>query len=974
MLTPVVYLAPTTRNEINVGAVIGGENINLNVALLTNTGGTISGSNSLRVISVGDIANTSGTIRGGDVDLTSTQGSIINQTQVEGHGNAISYSTDIGTTATIESTGTMNLDANKDINVIGGNVTAQGDADITAGGNITVDTIVDRTITTTGISNEGAGSTSSKNIHTETETNIGSGITIGGNATMTAGDEITVRGSNVSIDGNAVVEGENGINIIDAVDKKRTTTITESTSNFGSDSHGDSGSGSHSGSESHSGTAYSKAEAEAEANAAAEGTADFKLQESVRTVTTSGSDSSASSSFKVGGSLTATTEGTLKIQGSDVESGGEMALNVKDIEVLSGQNHEWRETTTTRSSIGIYAEGDAEANAGAGASANAGTLGLGADASSEAEADASAEGTVTFGARTETEHSTHDKVTNRGSSLKSGSGLSINATGDAKFVGANVESTGDMSINAENIINEAAKDTESNTYSKTTETIGLYIDASVSAEAKADANANTGLTTNAGGAAEASVEAEVGAGLRYNTKSESTTDDSLTHVGNTFKSGGDFSRTAKDTIVDQGTEVEAGGNLTQDARVIRDEAIHDVKTSTSESSETDVRIGVYAGGEAEASSEAKAGVVGRNDADAEADAEAGAGFSAKYENSESSSSSQDKTAVTSKFKSGGNIKSTSTESTTLVGTEFESGGDITIEAKTLDYQAAQNSSTSSSSSSKVGAEGKVSVYGSAGVKAEGEYEQGTKSSESTTAKAGSINAGGNLTIKTTGNATLEGTSLEAGNQAALDVGGSLEFKAAQNTSSSTETSVGVSASISATKKNKGMEAGAEGSHTVESSNTAVVGNIKSGAGGTTIKTGGNTILEGTNLESSGATSIDAGGIVQLKAAESTTTSSTIGGSVEIMNNTEGPGLHQGKGTEGGIAASGDHSNKVESATTNLNSAGDVKIKAAVIVNQEATLNSDNETVTTTGIEVTTAANRSDISVGDSLEYSSDTED
>ena len=974
VLTPVVYLAPGTTNAIATGAVIGGENINLQLASLTNTGGTITGSQTLKIVSENDITNTSGTMRGGDVDLTSTQGSIINQTQVKGAGDAITYSTDIGKTASIESTGTMKLDANKDIKVIGAEVTSAGDADINAGGSIIVDTIVDKTITSTGTVEETTYSTKSTSVNTETETNIGSGISIGGNAKMTAGDVITVRGSDVDIVGEAEVDAKNGINIVDAVDKKRTTTITESSELFGSSSEGEADSGSHLSSESGNGTAYAKAQAEAEASAEAEGSGDFKLGETVRTVTNEGSDTSVGSSFNVGGKLTVTTEGTMKIQGSDIESGGEMELNVKNIEVLAGQNHEWSDTTTTRSSIGIYAEGDAAAKAGAEAGANAGTSGLGADAGANSEASADASGTVTFGAQTSTENSTQDKVTNRGSSLKSGSGLTINATGDAKFVGAEVESKGDMSINAENIINEAAKDTESNTYSKTTETKGIYLDASASAEAKADANADTGLTNTAGASGGVGAEAEVGAGLRYNTKTETTTDDSVTNVGNSFKSGGSFSRTAKDTIVDQGTAVDAGGDFTQDARVIRDEAIHDVKTSTSTSSETDVRIGVYAGGEAEASGEAKASMVGRNDSDKASDKELGAGFSAKYENSGSSTASEDKTAVTSKFKSGGNIKSTSSESTTLVGTQFESAGDTTIEAKTLDYKAAQDSSSSSSSSDKVAAQAKVSVYGSPGVKAEGEYEQANTSSESTTARTGSINAGGNLTIKTSGNATLEGTSLEAGNQAALDVGGSLEVKAARNTSTSTESEVGVTASFSKTESNKGMEAGAEGAYKTESSDTAVVGSIKSGAGGTTIKTAGNTTLEGTNLESSGTTSIEAGGMVVLKAAESTSSGAEIGGSAEIMNNTEGPGLYQGKGTEGGGAVKGGISNKIESTSTNINSAGGVEIKAAAIVNQEATIKSENGEVTTTGIMIKTDAKQSDIAVGDNLEYHTDTKD
>lgn len=968
VLTPVVYLSPTTRNEIKTGAVISATHINLDVASLTNTGGTISGSESNVITSQGDITNASGVIRGGDVALTSEEGSIINRTEVQGYGDNVSYNTDIGKTATIESTGTLLLDAEKDIDVIGANVTAAGDAVIDAGGNINVDTIVDKNVTSSGSSKETTYGYSTTNTNTYTEENIGSAITVGGNAQITAEEKLTIRGSDLDVTGEAVMGGKDGFNIVDAVDKRRVTEITETSETFGTSS--DSDSGSHSGSESgsHTGGAYATAEANAVAEAMVEGTADLKLGETVRTVTISGSDTSVSSNINVGGKLTATSDGVLTVQGSNVESGGELIIDAADVDVLAGQNKEWSETTTERNSVGIYTEGDAEANAGAQASANAGTSALGANSAASAGANAEASGTATFGAQTETEISTSNRVTNVGSSLKSGGKMTINADNTATFVGADVESGGDLDINANNIINQAAKDTETKTHSKTTETIGVYLDATVGAEANSRANAGAGMSNTAGGGGGAEISGEVGAGLRYNTESESSTEKTVTHQGNSFKSGGNFTRTATDTIVDQATEVDAGGDITQQARVIRDEAIHDVTTKTSESSSHDVRVGVYAGGSAEASAEADGSVVGRNASGTGSDAEAGAGLSAKYDMEQASSSSEDKTAVTSKFKSGGNISSKSDEKTTLVGTQFESAGDVTIEAESLDYQAAEDSSTSSSSSNEVSVDGKIAIYGSAGAKLDAEFEHEGASSESTTAKAGSINAGGNLKVITKDDATFEGTALEAGNKAEIDSGGNVIFEAAENTSSTTDASANVSAGFSATKKNQGAEAAAEGSYTTESTNTAVVGGIKSGAGGTTIKSEGSTLLEGTKLDSTGSTVIEAGGDVILKAAESTTSKSTIGGSVDVMKHDKGPGLYKGGEGEAGGSISGSHSDKVESAVTNINSAGGVVIKADSIINQDATLNSKNDEVKLEGDQIDIEAENTDISVGGKFKH------
>jgi len=972
VLTPVVYLAPTTRNEINVGAVIGGENINLNLARLTNTGGTIIGSETNKVVSQGNITNTSGTIRGGNVDLSSTDGSIINETAVKGHGDNTSYATDIGKTATIESTNTLNLDAGKDIKVIGAEVTALGDGTLTAGGSITVDTIVDKTVTSVGTAEVGILSYSTTNTNTLTEKNKGSAINIGGNGTVVAQEVLSIRGSSVDIAGEALLDGKKGLKIMDAVDKERVTKITDKSELLGSESDGeldaDPITDPKSKSSATHGPAYAKAAASAEEKASAEGEADFKISENSRIVTTSGSNTSVGSSIKVGGKLTTKSEeGTLTVKGSDVEYGSGMLIDAKEVEILAGQNEEWSDTTTTKRSVGIYTEGEAEANAGADAAANYGALGIGNDASASASVSAEASGTVTMGMRVEKEVDTSYTLTNRGSSFKSDGNLVIKADEGVTFVGAKVKSEGGISIDAKNISNLAAKDIHNTSHSKTTETVGLYLDGSASAEAEVNAGLSAGASNSASGGASAGGEVEVGAGLRVHTESESETMNSTTHVGNSFETGGDFKRTATDTIVDQATEVEAGGNIEQRARVIRDEAVHDVVTKTTESEEADIKVGAYAGGSAEGSAEADAAALGRTDKGTGKAAEKGAGFSAKGEYNEASGFSEEKTAVTSKFKSGGNISSHSDEGTTLVGTSFESGGDTSIQAATLDYQAAQNSTVESGSSNELAASAKIAVYGSAGVKADAEYAHETTGSESTTAKVGSINAGGNLTITTTGDATFEGTSLNAGNKAEIDAGGNVDFNAAKSTESSTEATLGLEASFSSTDKNEGIEGSAEGGYTEDSDDTAVVGKIAAGSGGIVIKSGNKVSLEGTDIDSSGVTSISAT-TVELSAAEVNETSSSIGGSIEAMDHEKGPGLYKGGIGEGGVALSGGYADKVTSTTTNINSAGGVEINAAKIVNQEATLNSNEGSVNLSGNVVKTETNKRDVSISESVGY------
>src|SRR3546814_16379226 len=80
VLAPIVYLSAATKSMFDKGdATIAANEANMNLTSLTNTGGTIEGSDTLSITSQSDITNTSGMIKGGDVSLTSTDGSIVNQ-------------------------------------------------------------------------------------------------------------------------------------------------------------------------------------------------------------------------------------------------------------------------------------------------------------------------------------------------------------------------------------------------------------------------------------------------------------------------------------------------------------------------------------------------------------------------------------------------------------------------------------------------------------------------------------------------------------------------------------------------------------------------------------------------------------------------------------------------------------------------------------------------------------------------------
>lgn len=872
--------------------------------------------------------------------------------------------TNIGSKLTVG--GNLSLKSGGDTTIAGSEVTTAGDLNVDTGGSLNVIARQDKTTvksekTTTGLG-VGGGLAGTEKVTTDsfTGTNAGSTLTAGGNAVIKSDKSVTLQGSDLTIGGDADIQAKTGINVLDGLDETRTTTRTETTTFLKMDNGSDTKSASGAQSGTASGPGRASATASADASAEASGNSDLKLVETTTTTTQAGSNTSVASNLKVGGNLKLKTEGTIKVQGSNVESGGDMALDAKNVEVLTGRNEEWSNTETTRTSVGIYNEGNANAQAGAQAQAKAGTMGT--DASASANASAEASGTTTIGARTENEKSTAYKLTNSSSTLKSGGNLTIDAKDDATFVGANVESAGDLSINATNITNRAAQDIEINTSSKTSHLAGLYVDGKVSAEASAKADAGK---INLGGApasaeASASASADASAGVRYKTTQESSTDGSVTQVTSSFKSGGDLTRNAKNTILDQGTQIEAGGNITQTAREIKEIEANNTTFSSSDASSHDAKIGVGAG--------ASAGAKADSSGEAEADAGAGAGFRAKYAGSIEGESESSSTAVTTRYKSGGNINSTSTEKTTLIGTQFESGGDINLNAGSLDFKAAKDTSTSTSSSQEINAELKIDVVGKAGGSLAADYANEGATEKSSTARVGTLNAGGNLNIKTKGDANFEGTQLEAGDKATIAAGGTVDFKAARDTTESRETAIDASLEISSSKGSKGAAASAGYSQTDSASSQAQTSSIKAGSGGISISAGQDANFEGTGLKSTGDTTIEAGRSVNLKAAKNTETSTSFG--VEA-------GIGAEKGDEGSkksgsLGVSASYANKVDSEVTSIDSGGKVSIKGANVVNQEASMQAADGT-TVIGKQTNLKAEKLDIAVGIEISASAESE-
>jgi len=152
VLAPVVYLCQATKNNVTPdGAVISADVTDIKMASLDNIGGLIEGEEKLALKATeGDITNISGKIRGGEVSVTTDKGNIINKTFTQEHSAAGGelVRTNIGKTASIEATKSLEVHAALDIKNIGAEITSQGDGSVTAGRDIILDTIVDKTVDT----------------------------------------------------------------------------------------------------------------------------------------------------------------------------------------------------------------------------------------------------------------------------------------------------------------------------------------------------------------------------------------------------------------------------------------------------------------------------------------------------------------------------------------------------------------------------------------------------------------------------------------------------------------------------------------------------------------------------------------------------------------------------------------------------------------------------------------------------------
>ncbi len=529
------------------------------------------------------------------------------------------------------------------------------------------------------------------------------------------------------------------------------------------------------------------------------------------TTTVTINQSSNGSSLSAGGNLTINAGNDLNVTGSQVAGGNNVAVNATNINVVNG-------TTTNSNSVSTSSSGFTSGN-----------MGIGYSSSSS--------------------NSSYSQTNVIASGISAGHDATLKGSQTVTVTGSDLAAGNNLNINTQTLTTNAAQ----NTATASSSSSGWGISAGLSGNTNSAGTDFGGSSSNSNANGASSI-------ARVST---------LTSGGNMNLDTG-----STGTINAQGTQVFAGGNLTQTGQTITYTAAQ--STTSSSSSSNSIGVGMQSGANYNVGTAAGSASQGLIPSVGAPSVMTGITVT----DNSSSSSQNGTTAVVGSIVARGNVTSISTGTTTLDGTQIQAGNQATIGAGTLNYNAAQNTSNSASNSTSIsaGVQGGVDITGKPVGGGEGSYSNSNSSGNSTTAVTGTLTANNGVTIVTTGDANFTGTNIASGNGATIAAGGNVNFNQANNTSSSSNSSQSYSGSLG--KDQSGAGDNAQGSFSAAQSNgsgsssTAVVGSVTA-QGGISVSAGanGSLTMQGTNLQSPGNISLTAGQNVNLGAATSTSNSS-----------------------------------------------------------------------------------------------------
>ena len=798
VLVPQVYLAQN-MSLAPTGALIAGNTVAIHGTDITNTGGTISGTQQLQLAADHDINNIGGTLSGGNVSLVAGN-NILSQsttnTVISNFGQNSNAVTAVGQVGTIAATNNLVISAGQNLTLQGAQTTAGGSATLMAGNAINVSTVA--------TSNSATISTAHDNLVTKANGVVSSTVTAGGNLSLVSGGDTTLTAANLSSGQDMVVAAGGNLTVQNA--------LTGSS-----------------------------------------------MQGSAHTSNATMSDSQVLQNV-VGSNLNAGGNATL-LAGAQQNSSGAISLGTvsKDLTltastITAGGNTASATATGTGTSTGTPATPTGTLTLGATGNV---TLGAAFQQDSYSEQDH----TTSHGLLSSSSSSNQvsSASTTAVGSTVSANQVNVTAGNNLTVNGSGIAATNDLSLSAgNNITITTTQSTQQESQTHQSDKSGLMggggIGITVGNRSQNNTETSSSVTNNSSTVGSIDGNVTMVAGNAYTQNGSNV----MALQGNVGILAKDVTIAAvNDTSA--GTQAtsfkQSGLTLSVSSPVISDvQNIGQMSTAASQTS--DARMKVLAGAAAASDAYKAAGDVSQ--ALQNPSSAVTLSLTVGSSSNESRSAQSGSTVVGSTVQAGGNVTIVATGSgansnLNVIGSTINAGQNAVLSADgTINITAAQStSSQTSTSSSHSGAIGVAATYGSgdlaAGITASASGSKGNDNGSSVTNVNSTISAG-NTTVLSSGYDTNIIGGVVSGNQVIANVGtggqGNLNIQSLQDTSTyqSKNSALGGSVTIGA-----GFAMSANASQSKVNGEFASVGEqsgIKAGDGGFTVNVNGNTNLVG----------------------------------------------------------------------------------------------------------------------------------
>ena len=605
-----------------------------------------------------------------------------------------------------------------------------------------------------------------------------------------------------------------------------------------------------------------------------------RLEQGMKTTTTMTDTSESStravvSTIRAGGNVNSTSTGKTTLEGTAIDAGKDVNLNAGELEFKAAEDTYTR--TENVEVVGTEMKANFDTSASVGVS-------LGAD-----YAEASG-----------TEQGSNAVV----GSIRSGGNTNVNTTGDATFVGTNINAGNEANISAGGDVDyQAARDT----YSNSTESVqgGGEIGASVSI------TGTSGSVSLAG----------------YGGDGSSSEDSSIARAGS-INAGNGVNITAGN---DNDLRLE-GTNVAGGAGDVNLSAGRDIKLDAAESTFSSTDQETYAGAGLTVGNESKSGGGSSQSLGVEAEVD--------YKDNSASGSVQQGGLIT-----GNNVNINAGRDVRAQGTGVVAENNASVSAgRDVSYQAATSTFTSdttevgvglslelSKESSGKGSAGTGSNAGTSTASAGGSSAGGgnssggasvdgmggklnvTVGSSDVTQQQGGFIVGKNVDVSAGRDIAMVGTQVGAADSASLTAGRDISLESAQSTERSDNVNVGLqgefSAGDSSTGAVAGIDIGVDKVDNLTNQNASISGNK------VTVKSGNDLTMRGANV-SGNEVEADVGGDLTIESRADRTDETHVG--VELYAGGFVPSSNEGGGSNNETASdgrTGSNSPKVGSSGT-----------------------------------------------------------